>query len=300
MTDLDGRTYLITGANTGIGRATALELGRRGATLYLACRTEAKTRPVMDEIRANGNDDVHFLPLDLGDLASVRACAEAFLAEDQPLHVLINNAGLAGQRGLTKDGFEKTFGVNHLGHYLLTELLLDRLKESAPARIVNVASKAHYKARGIDWSALESPTKTTTGLDEYQTSKLANVLHAKELARRLEGTGVTTYSLHPGVIASDVWREVPWPFRSLMTMFMKSIEDGAKTSLHCATSEEAASESGLYYDESRVKEPNPVALKVALQDELRERSEAWIASRAATGRRGSAKAPGAEHNAPPS
>ncbi len=276
MSDLEGRTILITGANTGIGRATALELGRRGATLYLACRTEAKARPVMDEIRANGNDDVHFLPLDLGSLASVRACAEAFLAEERPLHVLINNAGLAGHDGSTEDGFEKTFGVNHLGHYLLTELLLERLKASAPARIVNVSSKAHYKARSIDWDALQKPKQTTVGLAEYEVSKLCNVLHANELARRLEGTGVTTYSLHPGVIASDVWRKVPWPIRPLMTMFMKSNEEGAQTTLHCATSDAAGHETGLFYSNEKAVDPNPLALDVALQDELRRRSEAWV------------------------
>jgi len=278
MSDLEGRTILITGANTGIGRATALALGKRGATLYLACRSEAKAAPVIEEIKAAGNDDVHFLALDLGDLASVRACAASFLAkEDRPLHVLLNNAGLAGHQGTTKDGFELTFGVNHLGHYLLTELLLERLEASAPSRIVNVASKAHYQASSIDWDALRKPTKTTTGLDEYQVSKLCNVLYAKELARRLEGTGVTTYSLHPGVIASDVWRKVPWPIRPLMTAFMKSNTDGAKTSIHCATSDAVSGESGLYYDECKVKDPLPLALDTALADELSKRSAAWVA-----------------------
>lgn len=273
MSDLSGRTILITGANTGIGRATALALGKRGATLHLACRSPAKAAPVIDEIRAGGNDDVHFLLLDLGNLDSVRACAASFLEDtDRPLHVLLNNAGLAGTSGRTDDGFQRTFGVNHLGHFLLTELLLDRLRASAPARIVNVSSKAHYNAKGIDWDSLRSPTTTPKALPHYNVSKLANVLHAKELARRLEGTGVTTYSLHPGVIASDVWRNVPWPFGSLMKLFMKSSEEGAATSIHCATSDEAASESGLYYDECRVKEPSAVALDAALADELRERS----------------------------
>lgn len=297
MNELDGRTILITGANTGIGRATALELGRRGATLYLACRTEAKAQPVIDEIRAHGNDDVHFLPLDLSDLESVEACAEAFLAEGRPLHVLINNAGLAGHRGKTKQGFELTFGVNHLGHYLLTERLLDRLKESAPARIVNVASKAHYKAKGIDWGKLREAVETTTGLREYEVSKLCNVLHANELARRLEGTGVTTYSLHPGVIASDVWRRVPWPVRPVMTMFMKSNEEGALTTLHCAASAEAEHETGLFYSDEKVKDPNRLAHDVRLQDELRDKSEAWIAE--AMDRAGSAAAPAAERSPAP-
>ncbi len=277
--DLLGRTILITGANTGIGRATAVALGARGARLYLAGRSEERMQPVMDEIRAGGNDDVFFLPLDLGDLASVRACAARFLETGDPLHVLIANAGLAGQRGLTKDGFERTFGVNHLGHFLLTELLLDRLKESAPSRIVIVASRAHTRVDGIDWDALTKPTVTTTGFPEYGVSKLANVLHAKELARRLEGTGVTTYALHPGVIASDVWRKVPWPLRPLMKLFMKSNEDGAATSIYCATAPELANASGRYYDECREKEPAKLAKDEALAKELWKRSVEWTRER---------------------
>ena len=277
MSDLSGRTVLITGANTGIGRATTLALGARGATLWLACRSEAKAREVMDAIGAAANRDVHFLRLDLGDLSSVRAAAASFLADEgRPLHVLINNAGLAGASGLTADGFEQTFGVNHLGHFLLTELLLDRLRASAPSRVVNVASKLHYRASGIDWDTLRSPTRKATSLARYQVSKLANVLHAKELARRLEGTGVTTYSLHPGAIASDVWRNVPWPARSVMKLFMRSNEEGAATSIHCATADDAGSETGLYYDECAVREPSDLSKDVALQDELRDRSLTWV------------------------
>src|SRR4029078_7240297 len=131
----------------------------------------------------------------LGELASVRACAEAIRARNIPIHGLVNNAGLAGQRGLTKDGFELTFGTNHLGHYLFTRLLLDRIKQSGSARIVNVASAAHYHAKGINWDALRRDTNSRTGMHEYAVSKLSNVLFTKELARRLEGTKVTTYAL---------------------------------------------------------------------------------------------------------
>lgn len=275
-TDLAGKNILITGANTGIGRATALALGKRGARLWLACRSEERTRPVLDELSALGVE-TRFLALDLGSLESVRSAAKAFLAEDEPLHVLLNNAGLAGKQGQTSDGFELTFGVNHLGHYLFTEWLLDRIKETGTARIVNVASKAHYKATGVDFGVLQQTTATTTGLAEYEVSKLCNVLHAKTLARRLEGTEVTTYSLHPGVIASDVWRNVPWPIRPLMTMFMKSNEEGAATSIHCATSAEAASETGLYYDECQVREPSAPALDAALAEKLEEQSREWVA-----------------------
>lgn len=273
--DLEGRTMLVTGANSGIGRATALALGKRGARLFLAGRSEERTRPVMEEIRSSGNDQVTFLPVDLGDLASVRDCAARFLASGAPLHVLINNAGLAGRRGLTPDGFELAFGVNHLGPFLLTELVVPRLKESAPSRIVNVSSRGHYRARGIDFGSLRKPTRTATALAEYNVSKLCNVLHAKDLARRLEGTGVTTYSLHPGVIASDVWREVPWPVRSLIKAFMRSSEEGAETSIWCATAPELAHQTGRYYDACREKRPSALAEDEALSKELWERSVEW-------------------------
>ncbi len=271
---LAGRSILITGASTGIGRATALALGARGATLYLAGRSQERHAGVLADLRARGASARH-LPLDLGDLSSVRECAARFLALDAPLHVLLNNAGLAGSHGLTRDGFERTFGVNHLGHFLLTELLLERLVRSAPSRIVNVSSKAHYHARGIDWPALRTPTRSITGMREYEVSKLCNVLHAVELAERLRGSGVTTYSLHPGVIASDVWRNVPWGLRHLMLLFMRSNEEGAATSIHCAGAPAAAAESGLYYDDCRARAASPLALDPELGRALATRSRAW-------------------------
>jgi NAD(P)-dependent dehydrogenase (short-subunit alcohol dehydrogenase family) len=274
--DLEGRTYLVTGANTGIGRETVRALAGRGASVFVASRSEAKTRPVIEEIAATtGNRALEFLQLDLADLDSVRACAAAFLATGSPLHGLINNAGLAGQRGITESGFELAFGTNYVGPFLLTSLLLDRLRESTPARIVNVASDAHYRAPGIDFEAVRRPTKTVTAYPEYAASKLANVLHAQELARRLDGSGVTTYALHPGVVASDIWRRVPWPVRPLMKRRMRSPQEGAQTSLHCATSPEVAGESGQYYEDSRRKQPAPAAT-AELGSELWERTVAWV------------------------
>ncbi len=275
MGDLAGRTFLITGANTGIGKETARALASRGARLYLACRSSEGGRRAIDEISTQtGNHDLQLLALDLGDLTSVRRCAEEFLATGEPLHGLINNAGVAGARGMTESGFERTFGTNHVGPFLFTNLLLDRLRSSAPARIVNVASVAHYDAPGIDWEAVRRPTRTVTGMREYRASKLANVLHAQELGRRLEGTGVTTYALHPGVIASDIWRRVPWPVRSLMKSRMDSPERGARTSLYCATSPKLAGESGHYYDDCRAKEP-AAAATAELAGELWRRSSSW-------------------------
>jgi retinol dehydrogenase 12 len=274
--ELAGRTFLVTGGNTGIGRATAIGLAGRGAKVYLACRSAGKGRQAAAEIAAAaGNEAVGFLPLDLADLASVRRCAREFLALDEPLHVLINNAGVAGRRGLTTDGFELAFGVNHVGHFALTAALLDRLAASAPARVVTVASDAHYQARGVDFEAVRRRTASFTGFPEYAVSKLANVLFSAELARRVADRGITTYALHPGVVASDIWRRVPWPVRPLMKLRMISPEDGAKTSLFCATSDSVAADTGRFYDDCREREPSPVATP-DLARALWERTQAWV------------------------
>jgi dehydrogenase/reductase SDR family protein 13 len=276
MGDLDGKTFLITGANTGIGRETARALAGRGAKLFLAGRSEAKVAPVIDEITAQtGNAALAPLSLDLGDLSSVRAGASAFLATGEPLHGLINNAGLAGQRGLTDSGFEVHFGTNYVGPFLLTSMLIDRLRDSAPARIVNVSSEAHYRVPGIDYEAVRKRTKSLTGFSEYGVSKLANVLHAQELARRLDGAGVTTYSLHPGVVASDIWRRLPRPVRSVMKRRMLSPAEGAETSLYCATSPDVAGESGQYYEDRRRKPPSAAATP-ELASELWDRTITWL------------------------
>jgi retinol dehydrogenase-12 len=270
------RVAIITGANTGIGKVTAAELAKQGGRIILACRSREKTEPVVAEIKqSSGNDAVEMLELDLGSLASVRRAAETFLARDLPLPLLINNAGIAGPRGLTADGFELAFGTNHLGHFLFTLLLIERIKASAPARIVNVSSIAHTRATGIDFEAVRQSTPSITGLPEYQVSKLANVLFTVELARRLEGSGVHTYAVHPGAVASDVWRRIPWPFRSLMKLFMLSNEEGALTTLYCATSPQVAKDSGRYYDRSSEAVMNPLAQDEQLARELWRRSEAW-------------------------
>ena len=278
MGDLAGRTLLVTGGNTGIGLATAKDLAGRGGRVYLACRSQQKGRAAVAAIVAEtGNDAVGFLPLDLADLASVRACADAFLALGEPLHVLVNNAGVGGARGLTADGFELTFGINHLGHFALTTALLDHLAASAPARVVNVSSEAHYQAAGVDFDALRQRTRSRTGLREYAVSKLCNVLFTSELARRTDGRGVTAYALHPGVVASDIWRRVPWPLRPLMKLRMLSTEQGARTSIYCATAPELAGASGRYYENCREREPSPVAT-AELGRLLWKHSETWTAA----------------------
>jgi retinol dehydrogenase 12 len=275
MTDLTGRTFLVTGANAGIGYATAMELARRGGRVHLGCRSGTKGEAAVAAITAaTGSDQVRLLLLDLADLASVRRAAGEVLELGEPLHVLINNAGIGGARGRTADGFEIHFGINHLGHFALTTQLLPLLASSAPARIVTVASDAHYQAKGIDFEGLHNRTKGITGLHEYAVSKLCNVLFSAELGRRLTGAGVTTYSLHPGVVASQIWRRVPWPARAIVTRRMLTIEQGARTSLYCATSAEVAGESGRYYDNCQQAEPSKVATP-ELATRLWEYSERW-------------------------
>lgn len=270
------RTFLITGGNTGIGRSTAVALAADGGRVYIACRSTSAGEAAVAAIKAAaGSETVWPLPLDLASLASVRSCAASFLERDEPLHVLVNNAGIGGGRpGTTADGFELHFGVNHLGHFALTQLLLDRLKASGPgARIVNVASRAHYDAPGVDFDAVRRPG-SFTGMREYAVSKLCNVLFTQELARQVGPAGVCAYAVHPGVVASDIWRRVPWPARSIIKRRMLTTEQGAKTSVYCATSPAVAGESGLYYDDCQVKEPSPVATP-ELAELLWKHSSEW-------------------------
>jgi len=288
MTDLAGRTFLVTGASAGIGLATAAELARRGGRVLAACRPGAKAEQARAAIAAGaaggaGGDLVRLVPLDLADLASVRQCAAEVVALGEPLHVLVNNAGVGGARGVTADGFERHFGINHLGHFALTTALLPLLTAAGGgARIVNVASDAHYGAKGIDFDALRSPTRSITGMREYAVSKLCNVLFTQELARRLDAATVSAYSLHPGVVASQIWRRVPWPARQVMTRRMLTVEQGARTSLYCATSPDLAGRSGGYYEKCAEATPSAVATP-ALAARLWEYSERWTSPAAEPG-----------------
>jgi NAD(P)-dependent dehydrogenase (short-subunit alcohol dehydrogenase family) len=274
---LEGRVAVVTGANSGIGRETALGLARLGAEVVVACRSREAGEGVLADIRrerpaAKGAA----VALDLGTFASIRRAAAEILDGGRAVHVLVNNAGVAGQRGFTEDGFELQFGVNHVGHHVLTMLLRERLVASAPARVVTVASRAHIRAPGIDFEAVRRPTRSITGWPEYTVSKLANVLFSDELARRLAGTGVTTYSLHPGVIGSSLWRRIPWPFRLLVTAGMTSNAEGARTSIRCASAPELATETGLYYDDDgRPRPPGRRGKDEALRKELWARTVEW-------------------------
>ena len=183
---------------------------------------------------------------------------------------------MAGLRGLTKDGFEITFGINHLGHFLLTQLLLEKLQSSGPSRIVTVSSRAHKRTAGIDWDALRRPTSSWTGIHEYAVSKLANLLFSAELAKRVQGTSVSTYSLHPGVVDTEIWRALPnWARPLIRLRGFLTPEEGALTTLHCAM-HAPQEDSGLYYADSQPMQPAALGQNSDLAGELWRRSEAWV------------------------
>ena len=256
MTSLDGKVVLITGANTGIGKETAVGLARMGATTIIACRNRTKGAAAADDVRARTeNDDVHLVDLDLADLDSVAACATTVLDRWDRLDVLVNNAGLqVNRRATTKQGFETQFGVNHLGHFLLTDLLLPRLRDSAPARIVNVSSVAHHWAvGGLRWDDLQSERGRYTAGLVYGRTKLANILFTRELARRLPPAEVTANACHPGSVRTDFGSAED--MGRLYGTFVKigghlvliSAESGARTSIWLASSPELEGKTGGYY-----------------------------------------------------
>lgn len=248
---LDGKTVLITGANTGIGKETALELATRGARVIMACRNVEKGEEAAASIRAAfSKADVEVRELDLADTCSIRAFAQKFLREVNQLHILINNAGvMMCPYTKTVDGFEMHIGVNHLGHFLLTSLLIGLLKRSAPARIVVVSSLAHNFG-WIRFHDLHSQGSYNSGL-AYCQSKLANVLFTRELARRLQGSNVTVNSVHPGTVNSDLTRHstLMMIVFTVCSMFLKTPREGAQTSIYCAVADELQSISGKHFSD---------------------------------------------------
>jgi dehydrogenase/reductase SDR family protein 13 len=275
--DLAGRAFLVTGATGGIGAVTARALAARGARVFLGCRARGKGEAAARALQAQAGGRplaLEPLPIDLGDLASVRAAAADLAARGVPLAGLVNNAGLAGARGRAPSGVELAFGVNHLGHFLLTRLLEPQLRAGAPSRVVSVASAAHRAARGVDFAALRRPTRSLTGMHEYAVSKLCNILFSRELARRWAGAGVATYALHPGGVATDIWRRLPAPVRWLVTRKLLTPEAGARTTLYCAASPDVAGATGRYYEDEREAQPSAAALDDALAARLWAESEA--------------------------
>jgi NAD(P)-dependent dehydrogenase (short-subunit alcohol dehydrogenase family) len=265
---MTGKTVLITGANTGIGKATASELAARGARVALLCRDPAKAEAARTEIRARTPAaQVDVLSLDLRSLASVRSCAKAVLEAYPRVDVLLNNAGVVPSTlRLTADGFEEQIGVNHLGHFLLTNLLLERLVASAPARVVTVSSMMHAGG-AIDFASFRGPAKYNA-IAAYRQSKLANILFANELARRVATRGVTSNSLHPGGVATEIMRDANWLIRVGMGLVGASPEKGARTSVQLASAPELERATGKYFVSQREKQPDPAALDEAMAERL--------------------------------
>ena len=251
---MEAKTVMITGGNAGIGKEAAVGLARQGARVVITSRDAAKGEAALQDIRRDsGSEAVGVLPLDLADQRSIRAFADQLLATTDRLDVLVNNAGVVmAQRTETVDGFETTFGVNHLGTFLLTDLLLDRIKASAPARIVNVSSHAHKQARtGLDFDDLQSERRYKP-FDVYAKTKLANIYFTNVLAERLEGTGVTVNALHPGFVASRFGRDGDGGKLAEIAMVLGrplaiSPEKGARTSVWAASAPELAETTGSYF-----------------------------------------------------
>ncbi len=284
---MDGKTVIITGGNSGIGKATAVALAGAGARTLITARSEARGKAAVADIAsASGSDRVELAVFDLADLAAVRAGAAELLDRCDRIDVLVNNAGLIlSDRTLTTDGYEATFQINHLGPFLLTELLTERLIASAPARIVNVASTAHtFARRGMRFDDLMAE-HSYRPMEVYGRSKLANILFTTELAKRLAGTGVTANSLHPGSVASGYARD--GDTHGLFTLGIKLIkpfsltpEQGARTSIYLASSPEVADLTGLYFARCKQKTPSANARDTEAAARLWSVSEQLVAEAA--------------------
>jgi NAD(P)-dependent dehydrogenase (short-subunit alcohol dehydrogenase family) len=266
VTPMDGRTVVVTGGNSGVGKATATALAAAGAHTVITARNRARGEEALTDIRrASGSERVDLVVFDLADLASVGEGAATLLDRYEHIHVLINNAGLVlSDRAVTTDGFEATFAINHLGPFYLTQLLTDRLLASAPARVVNVASTAHRSARaGVGFGDLQSE-QHYRGMQVYGRSKLANILFTNELARRLSTTQVTANSLHPGTVATGYARDgdasgfLAFGVK-VIKPFIRTPEQGARTSVYLASSPEVAGVTGQYFVSCRPRTPSVAA-----------------------------------------
>lgn len=273
---MQGKTVLISGATNGIGKVAAAELAKLGAQIVIIGRNPTKTTDTVREIQtATGNQDVHALVADLSSMAEVRRVAGDFKQQFKRLDVLLNNAGgVFTSRQETVDGYEMTFALNHLSYFLLTAMLLDVLKASAPARIINVASDAHMMG------SLDLDNIQKGGFNAYSQSKLMNIMFTYELARRLEGTGVTANALHPGFVNTGFGRNNTGLMKlaiSVATLFALKPTDGAKTSVYLASSPDVANVTGKYFDKSKARKSSAASYDEAAQKRL------WAVSEQLTG-----------------
>lgn len=278
--DLTGKTALVTGATNGIGKAAARALAAMGAEVVLVGRNRALTESTVAELkRETGNEKIDHLVADLSVQAEVRKLAADFLDSGRPLHILLNNAGaIFPERIESIDGIEMTFALNHLGYFLLTDLLLDRMRQSAPARIVNVASAAHRAARhGIDFADIEARQKYAP-FGAYGQSKLANILFTRELARRLDGSGITVNCVHPGFVATRfAHANAFYNFAmALMRPFQRSIAKGSRTSIYLCAAPAVANVSGEYFADCKIAQPTEFGRDDAAARRLWELSERMV------------------------
>lgn len=272
---LSGRTCVVTGASTGIGRETAVALGRLGARLVLIGRSSHRHHHVMKDLESQ-SIEAEMIEAELADLGSVSGAADRIKEEHPTATVLINNAGQGGRRGTTVDGFELAFGVNYLSHYLLTRKLLDGLITNSPSRIINLSSNAHFNIKSFDPAGGSGRTKSLTGLPEYSYSKAAMAAFALELAGRLAGTGVKAVAVHPGVVATDGWRSVPQPFRWWITRRMLTATQGALPVVNAALDPDLR--SGSYLTPDGERSVHPLVADSTATRRLWEISEQRVAS----------------------
>lgn len=274
-TDLTGKTVIITGCNTGIGYYVALDLAFRNARIVMACRNAEKANAAKEKIIAEtGNKQIVFQQVNLSSLQSVRQFTERIINEESHLDILINNAGIIHSNSLlTEDGLNTIYCINHFAPFLLTNLLLDLLQSSAPSRVINVSSHGH-KIGSIRFENMKCPM-LDDGHTTYANTKLANVLFTRELARRTEGKGISTFSVHPGFCDTELFRFMPSLVQALMTRYplMKTAKEGAQTILHCALSEGIESTSGEYYADCKVSSTSANGRDMAVAKKLWEVSE---------------------------
>ncbi len=277
MRSMQDKTCLITGANSGIGKVTARELAKRGAQIIMLCRNEEKAEQAKEDIlKVCGHERVAIVLADLSSLTDIRRAAEQINATYDKIDVLNNNAGLimGNKRETTQDGFEMSFGVNHLAPFLLTHLLLDKVMESPQGNIINVSSEAHRIAK-LDFNNLQYE-KGYSGLKAYALSKLCNILFTHELSKKLQGTSVVTNTLHPGGVASNFGKGTGSFFNFMFQLarpFLSSEEEGAQTSIYLATSKEGANVSGLYFKDKKPVKPSKAAMSDFNAQKLWEVSE---------------------------
>jgi len=270
------RICMVTGASSGIGKETSRKLAELGATVVLVCRNQKRGEKAMSEIKdASNNAEVELLVADFASLDSVRALAKEYLKKHDSLHVLVNNVGGVNvTRSLTADGFETTFQVDYLSHFLLTNLLLEVLEKSAPSRIINVSSASHYRGH-LNFDDLQMKKRYGV-MKAYSQAKLAQVLFTYELSKRLEGTGVTVNSLHPGAVATNIWKSPMGPFSflgNISRLFLLSPERGAETPVYLASSPEVDGATGRYYDHMREKQSSTESYDRATAEKLWDESE---------------------------